>query len=65
MGHALGKRKRERMRETKVANYEWPMNISPCESTKSRERASELKAEKLREKELKAVAFHPAVLALG
>lgn len=53
------------MRETKVANYEWPMNISPCESTKSRERVSELKAEKLREKELKAVAFHPAVLALG
>lgn len=40
LGHALGKRKRERMRETKVANYEWPMNISPCESTKSRERES-------------------------
>lgn len=34
LGHALGKPKRERMRETQVANYEWPMNISPSESTK-------------------------------
>ncbi len=29
------------------------------------QRKSDLKAEKQREKELKAVAFHPAVLALG
>lgn len=37
LGHALGKPKGERMRETQVANYEWPMNISPSESTKRSE----------------------------
>lgn len=61
------KPKRERMRETQVANYEWPMNISPSESTKRSESewAKGRETERESERELKPMAFHPTVLALG